>query len=131
MNFLLLGSAVLVLAFVFLMAKKSLKPASGSVLTAAEAKRRLDGEPGIVLLDVRNPEEYREKHLPGSILIPLHQLAKEVQQKIPVKSSPVFVYCLRGTRSAKAAEILGALGYTQVFQLGGIAKWPYETESGS
>ncbi|MFZ7101091.1 MAG: rhodanese-like domain-containing protein [Peptococcaceae bacterium] len=94
------------------------------------AYEKLQKEKDIVLLDVRTPEEYHEKHIPGSILIPLDLLKEQAEQQIKDKDGVIFVYCRSGNRSAKAAELLANLGYTKVYNLGGINNWPYETESG-
>lgn len=99
-----------------------------STITPKDAKRRLELEKGIILLDVRTPEEYREMHIPGSTLIPLDTLEKTVQDKIREKKVVIFVYCKSGRRSTAAAEILVKYGYANVFNLGGILDWPYETE---
>ena len=94
-------------------------------ISPEDAKKRLDSEKGIVLLDVRTPEEHAEKNIPGSILIPLDVLENEVSQKISDRNTTIFVYCRSGRRSVEASEILVKLGYTNVFNLGGIIDWPY------
>lgn len=95
-----------------------------------EAKQRLDADADIVLLDVRTQEEYDEKHIPGSILIPVDVLGKEAAERLKDRNATIFVYCRSGRRSAIAAETLSELGYTDVYDLGGINNWTYETESG-
>lgn len=105
-------------------------PASSVLITAEEAKKRLDSGESIVLLDVRTEEEYLEKHIPGSLLIPLSELEKDIESKLPDKNATLFVYCRSGNRSATASKILVELGYTNVYDLGGIMDWPYDTESG-
>lgn len=76
--------------------------------------------PGAVLLDVRTPQEYRQGHIPGSENIPLQAL--EEAGRYP-KDTPIFVYCHSGSRSRQAAAMLGAMGYTQVKNIGGIAAY--------
>lgn len=95
-----------------------------------EAKQRLDADADIVLLDVRTQEEYDEKHIPGSILIPVDVLGKEAAERLKDRNAMIFVYCRSGRRSAIAAETLSGLGYTDVYDMGGINNWTYETESG-
>lgn len=95
-------------------------------ISPEEAKSRLDHERNIMLLDVRTKEEYAEGHIPNSKLLPLSILEKEVLKKIPDKSSTLFVYCSSGSRSKSAARILIKLGYSDVHNLGGIVRWPYE-----
>lgn len=105
-------------------------PAEYRIIRPAEAKKRLEAEPGIILLDVRTPEEYLEQRIPGSILIPVEQLEQAVQDKIPAKNATIFVYCRSGRRSKIAANTLIGVGYTDVYDLGGIIDWPYAKETG-
>lgn len=92
-------------------------------------KRIMSGE-NIVLLDVRTPEEFAIKRIPGSILIPVEpvdMVTTDVEVVIPEKNVPVFIYCRSGRRSVDAAKILAKLGYTEIYDLGGINSWPYDT----
>jgi len=100
-------------------------------ISAEDAKQRLDSEKGIILLDVRTPEEYRQKHIPNSTLIPVNVLASEAEGKLTNKDAEIIVYCRSGNRSASAVKILNKLGYTHVYDLGGINRWPYKTVSGN
>ena len=99
-------------------------------INPTEAKKRLDTEKGIILLDVRTPEEYIENHIPKSTLIPLNVLANEASLKLPDKQAAIFIYCRSGNRSRAAVKMLLKQGYTNVFDLGGIKRWPYKTVSG-
>ena len=94
------------------------------------AKARLDSEKGIILLDVRTLEEYTAQHIPNSILIPVDVIEAEAPLKLTDKNAVIFVYCRSGNRSVAASEALVKMGYTKVFNLGGIKDWPYETVSG-
>lgn len=96
-----------------------------------DAKKRLDNEAGIILLDVRTEEEYIEKRIPNSLLIPVEVIEKEASSKLTDKSATIFVYCRSGRRSAIASESLVQMGYTKVYDLGGINDWTYETVSGN
>ena len=102
--------------------------AQARLITPEEAKQRLASEQGIVLLDVREPDEYAEGHIAGSVLLPLGDITAKVEVTVPDKDTVVFVYCRSGRRSALAADELVKLGYTQVFDLGGIIDWPYGVE---
>ncbi|MPM74489.1 Thiosulfate sulfurtransferase GlpE [bioreactor metagenome] len=95
-------------------------------ITPEEANKRLGSEKGIILLDVRKKEEYDTGHIKGSMLIPVDNLKAEADNKLKDKNSPIFVYCRSGNRSVTAAKILTNLGYTNVYNLGGINNWPYE-----
>lgn len=95
-------------------------------ITPEEANKRLGSEKGIILLDVRTKEEYDTGHIKGSMLIPVDNLKTEAENKLKDKDSPIFVYCRSGNRSVTAANLLVDLGYTNVYNLGGINNWPYE-----
>ena len=99
-------------------------------ITPEDAKTRLDTGEAIVLVDVRTAEEHAEARIPGSLLLPVDEIGQRAPEALPDKSATLFVYCRSGRRSAIAADELSALGYTSVFDLGGIIDWPYETESG-
>lgn len=97
-------------------------------ITAKEAKKILDSGESCVLLDVRDQEEFDEKHIPGAILIPGDELEDRAWDELPDENQLILVYCSTGRRSSLAAQTLEDLGYTNVKDLGGIASWPYETE---
>jgi len=97
-------------------------------ITPEQAKERLDIEKNIILLDVRTKGEYDSGHIKDSMLIPVDNLKEEAESKLKDKDTPVFVYCRSGNRSTTAAKILVDLGYKNVYNLGGINKWPYDIE---
>ncbi len=103
---------------------------SYSNIKPEEAKKRLESEKGIILLDVRTQEEYDEKHIPNSILIPVDVIENEAPLKLTDRDADIFIYCRSGRRSITASLALLKMGYTRVYNLGGIIDWPYETESG-
>jgi adenylyltransferase/sulfurtransferase len=86
-----------------------------------ELKRRLDERQPMILLDVREPMEHRIVNLPGSLLIPLGQLAERAGQLDP--SATYVVYCHHGVRSVGAVEFLRGLGLTAWNLAGGVAAW--------
>src|SRR4051812_35699614 len=84
-------------------------------------------QPGTVILDVREPDEYEQGALPGAIHIPRGHLESQVENKLPNRDAPVVIYCAGGTRSAFAADTLAQLGYTDVVSVvGGFNKWKNE-----
>jgi molybdopterin/thiamine biosynthesis adenylyltransferase/rhodanese-related sulfurtransferase len=90
----------------------------------AEAERRL-GE--VLVLDVREADEYEQGALPGALHIPRGFLEFQVEGKIPDKTTPILVYCAGGVRSALAAKTLQELGYRDVVNLiGGFNRWKDE-----
>ena len=79
---------------------------------------------GVVLLDVREKEEWDEGHLPGAVFLPRGFLEQKVEKTITDKNIPVIVYCAGGTRSALAARSLQQLGYKDVVSMaGGYGEW--------
>jgi sulfur-carrier protein adenylyltransferase/sulfurtransferase len=86
-----------------------------------EAKAMLD-RGGVQLLDVREPWEYDEAHIPGCLLIPLGDVPLRYDEVDP--GTPVVVYCKSGGRSAKAVGFLREQGYEKALNLsGGILAW--------
>ena len=75
-----------------------------------------------VLLDVRTQDEYNAKHINGSINIPIQSLDK-ISIEVENYSTPLYVYCHSGTRSARAAKKLRQMGYSNVTDIGGIADY--------
>lgn len=98
-------------------------------ITAEEAKTMMEEQADTVILDVREQDEYDEKHIPGAVLLPVGTIDEETAAAaIPQKDTVVLVYCRSGNRSKTASTALAGLGYTQVYEFGGINDWPYETE---
>jgi rhodanese-related sulfurtransferase len=97
-------------------------------ITPAKAKELLAANRSAILLDVRTNDEFAAGHIAGAILLPYDEITATTTAKaIPAKDRTVVVYCRSGRRSAIAATTLIKLGYAQVFDLGGIIDWPYET----
>lgn len=95
-------------------------------ISQEEAKQRMD-EQDVIILDVREVDEYDSGHIPGAVLLPLGTIDKDsAAAVIPDKNSVVLVYCRSGNRSKQASSILAELGYTGIFEFGGINTWPYE-----
>ena len=76
--------------------------------------------------DVREDEEYVTGHAEGAELFPLDTIDElSAPERIPELDTPVFLYCRSGARSHIAAQKLLDLGYTRVYDLGGLNGWPY------
>lgn len=99
-------------------------------LTAQEAKARMDSGDSIVVLDVRTEAEFEEKHIEGAVLIPNETIISEPPAELPDKDAEILIYCRSGNRSRQAAEKLIGMGYSNVYDFGGINSWPYDTVSG-
>ena len=85
---------------------------------------------GAVLVDVRERYEHEENRIPGSTLLSLSVIEVLAPMRFDDLDTVIVVYCRSGRRSAEAAAILVDLGFTNVYDLGGINAWPYETLSG-
>jgi len=95
---------------------------SASVLTPAELRDRLDRGDAVELLDVRETPEFAAKRIAGARLLPLGELERHRFELD--RARPVVCVCRSGKRSARAAEKLIALGFTDVYQLdGGLLAW--------
>ncbi len=89
--------------------------------------RRFHATPGALLVDVREADEYENGHIPGSVNLPLSAL-DTAEISIPRRDTPLFVYCLAGTRSAQAVARLQRMGYARVENIGGIRGYRGEKE---
>lgn len=98
-------------------------------ITMSEAFVLMDEEVDYIILDVRTPEEYKEKHIPGAINIPNETIGSAEPVELPDKEQMIMVYCRSGNRSKQAAKKLANLGYTNIVEFGGIIDWPGETVS--
>ncbi len=78
-----------------------------------------------IILDVRNTEEFAESRIDGSINVPLMSIENKIETIIPNKNSTILVYCKSGVRAKLASETLVNLGYTNVYDFGGIDTWSY------
>ncbi|MGN6695631.1 MAG: molybdopterin-synthase adenylyltransferase MoeB [Aquihabitans sp.] len=95
-------------------------------VTTAEADELRKAENAIVL-DVREPDEYEQGAVVGSMHIPRGTLETNIEMRVPDHSTPLVVLCAGGTRSAFAAQTLGQLGYTDVVSvIGGFNQWKDE-----
>ena len=90
-----------------------------SLLESVDVTAGLKPEGAIVINSAREPEEFRSGHIQGAVNIPLSKIRGI---GIP-KDTPLFVYCLRGTRSLRAARILTRMGYGKARSIGGIAAY--------
>lgn len=98
-------------------------------ITPEDALEAINGEENVVLLDVRTPEEYAGCRLAWAQNLPLSQLEDQIDTYAETKDTKIIVYCQTGNRSQTASNLLLNLGYTNVYDLGGIEDWPYLTQS--
>ena len=95
-------------------------------ITAMEAKKMMDEKSGYIILDVRTKDEYKGGHIPGAVLLPNESIGKDTIDILPDKDQIILIYCRSGRRSKEAAAKLVNLGYTNIYEFGGIIDWPYD-----
>lgn len=96
-------------------------------ISPEQAKELIDTA-SVTILDVREPMEFYSGHIPNARNLPVGSVRRQAADVLPDSAATILVYCLSGMRSATACHILSALGYTNVYDFGGIASWPYEIE---
>ena len=97
-------------------------------ITQEAAKEMMDTQE-VVILDVREQHEYDSGHIPGAVLLPVGTITEDTAAAvIDELDTVVLVYCRSGNRSKTASQALADLGYTNVYEFGGINDWPYEIE---
>lgn len=88
-------------------------------LNGPQARRHIEAG-DMVILDVRTAEEYRQGALPGALNMPWPRLKAA---KVMERDTPILLYCDTGAKSRKAAEVLLALGFTQIHTMGAMEKY--------
>jgi len=96
-------------------------------ITAEEARQMMQDKDDYILLDVRRIDEFNEEHIEGAILIPYDEIEKRAANELPDKNALILIYCRSGRRSEIAANEFLSMGYTNVYDFGGILDWLYET----
>lgn len=96
-------------------------------ITTEEAVSMMETEKDYIILDVRTLEEFKEKHIPGAICVPNETIGNSEIPSLPDKEQMILVYCRSGNRSKQAAQKLADMGYTNVYEFGGINQWTGET----
>ena len=96
-------------------------------ISQEEAQVMMAKDDGHVIVDVRRQDEYDAGHIPGAILIPNEEIDKTRPEELPDLNQTILVYCRSGRRSKEASEKLAQMGYTNIYEFGGIITWPGET----
>lgn len=92
-----------------------------------EAKKMIDERDDIIILDVRTQDEFEGGYIKGAVLFPSQEVnEKTAAEKLPDKDQTILIYCSSGGRSKKVAKQLADMGYTSLYEFGGINSWPYE-----
>ena len=97
-------------------------------ISQEEAAQMMEEDDGHVIVDVRTQEEYDEGHIPGAICIPNEEITDTKPELLPDVDQVILIYCRSGRRSKEAAEKLFNMGYTHIYEFGGIIDWTGEIE---
>jgi rhodanese-related sulfurtransferase len=125
----LIITAVAFLSFVMLVANwgtTNMNMYRNTRINATEARAKMIAHPSAIVLDVRSQREFATGRIPGAILLPHDAIYQKAATVIPNKNALILVYCRSGARSADATYALISMGYTNVFDFGGILDWPYD-----
>ncbi len=95
-------------------------------ISQEEAKEMMAKDDGHVIVDVRRQDEYDAGHIPGAILIPNESIDTEQPEELPDLDQVILLYCRSGNRSKQAGQKLYDMGYTNVYEFGGINDWTGE-----
>ena len=98
-------------------------------ISAEEARAIMESADNFILLDVRTEEDFRAQRIDGAILIPDYEIADRAESELPDKDALILIYCRSGRRSGNVARELIDMGYTNVYDFGGLLDWFYETVS--
>lgn len=129
--YIIIALVVVAVAVVFYVNLKRGSGSSGSdgftKLSPEEAKTKMESGEAYTLVDVREPDEYAAGHIAGAVNIPMGKITGQSVEGLPDKGATIMVYCRSGARSRQSAAQLVKMGYTAVYDLGGIMDWPYGT----
>ena len=119
---------ILLLSFilvVFLIGCSS-SEAEFSFMSGQDAYELIASGSDVTILDVRSEEEFLSGHLEGAILLPVDEIEARAESVLEDKDAVILVICRSGNRSQTASQELANLGFTNVYDIGGIMSWPGE-----
>ncbi|MBQ8993479.1 MAG: rhodanese-like domain-containing protein, partial [Turicibacter sp.] len=121
----LIGKVILCFAFISLMSLaileyEKVETVSGQIasefpsiqyISQGEAEELIKSRKGVIIIDVRNNNDYIQSHLENAVNIPLREMNEHLKELEQYKENPIILYCSKGNRSKVAAIQLEALGY--------------------
>ena len=124
--------SILAVAALLLSGCGSKESSSGSYtqISQEEAVRMMAEDDGHVIVDVRREDEFESGHIPGAICIPNESIIDKEPEELPDKDQIILIYCRSGRRSKEASQKLYDMGYTRIYEFGGIIDWTGETVTG-
>jgi rhodanese-related sulfurtransferase len=97
-------------------------------VTVAETQKRIEQDPEVKLIDVREDHEWEAAHAAGAMHMGKGIIERDIETTVPDKNTELILYCGGGYRSALVADVLQKMGYTNVFSMAG--GWKAWKESG-
>lgn len=97
-------------------------------ITQEQAKEMMKADDGHIVVDVRRLDEYDAGHIPGAICVPNESITDKQPAELPDLDQIILVYCRTGRRSKEASQKLFDIGYTNIYEFGGIVDWTGETQ---
>ena len=97
--------------------------AEPGIMSQQEAYELITSGADAVILDVRTHAEFVEGHIPNSVLLPLDEIVDSALELFDIETT-LLIICRSGNRSQPATELLAELGFTNVYDIGGIITWP-------
>ncbi len=104
--------------------------ASYNKISQDEAMQMMQEQTDYLIVDVRRPDEFAEGHIAGAINVPNEEITDEMPELLPDKEQILLIYCRSGNRSKEASQKLAEIGYTNVYEFGGINTWEGEIVTG-
>ena len=97
-------------------------------ISQEEAAKMMEENEDAIILDVRTQEEYSGGHIPNAICVPNEEIVDTPPAELPDLDQVILVYCRSGNRSKQASQKLADMGYTNVYEFGGIIDWTGDKE---
>ena len=104
--------------------------ASYTRISQDEAMQMMQEQTDYLIVDVRRPDEFAEGHIAGAINVPNEDITDGMPELLPDKNQTLLIYCRSGNRSKEASKKLADIGYTNVYEFGGINTWEGEIVTG-
>ena len=104
--------------------------ASYMKISQDKAMQMMQEQEDYLIVDVRRPDEFAEGHIAGAINVPNEDITDEMPELLPDKDQLLLIYCRSGNRSKEASQKLADMGYTKVYEFGGINTWEGEIVTG-
>ena len=104
--------------------------ASYRQISQDEAVEMMQEQQDYLIVDVRRPDEFTEGHIAGAVNVPNETIEDVAPDALPDKEQTLFIYCRSGNRSKEASQKLADMGYTNVYEFGGISTWEGEIVKG-